>query len=192
MTCQPRPRWHGIEGKGKVETMTQATHTPGPWEVREGCAIYAPKGFKPYSVRLADCLGYKEEREANARLVAAAPAMLEALREAVARVADIVNAIGKDCIAVEDLAAWSDDAADIVASIDGTPTAQPAPPTMGADTVTISAADLRALAQAASAYADDLASGLSDGTYDDEAGLSDVRAALERVAPTMGIEGGEA
>lgn len=72
------------------------------------------------------------------------------------------------------------------------PTTQPAPVPMEAETVTISAADLRALMQAASAYADDLASGLDDGTYDDEAGLSGVTAALERAAAIVCVESGEA
>lgn len=46
--------------------------------------------------------------------IAAAPEMHSSLIEAVSRVDDLVNALGKSCIAVEDLAAWSDDAKDLL------------------------------------------------------------------------------
>lgn len=47
----------------------------------------------------------------------------------------------------------------------------------------VSAAVLAALVGAARSYAEDLASGLDDGTYDDEADLTAVEAALEIVDP---------
>jgi hypothetical protein len=44
--------------------------------------------------------------------------MRSLLEEAVSRVEDLVTALGKDNIEVEDLAAWSDDARDLLARID--------------------------------------------------------------------------
>lgn len=56
-------------------------HTPGPWEDKEGASVYGKREGKPYSYRIAEVLGYQEEREANALLIAAAPEMREMLRD---------------------------------------------------------------------------------------------------------------
>ena len=59
--------------------MSNTKHTPGPWHV-------IPKG-RPFSGDIADNTGklvaqaFLSEHQANARLIAAAPAMLEALQE---------------------------------------------------------------------------------------------------------------
>ncbi len=52
-------------------------HTPGPWEVepKDGCV------YKADSDRLIANVAGPSEREANARLIAAAPFMLDALRK---------------------------------------------------------------------------------------------------------------
>jgi hypothetical protein len=47
------------------------THTPGPWECK-GHEVHMPDGGRIWHMRF--------ENEANARLIAAAPAMLEALK----------------------------------------------------------------------------------------------------------------
>ena len=63
--------------------MTEAEHTPGPWIIMEGtdwvivspevsvAAVYTPRGVR-------------EVRQANARLISAAPDLLEALNYALA------------------------------------------------------------------------------------------------------------
>jgi hypothetical protein len=57
----------------------------GPLEVRDGSAVFSPANdARPYSVRVADCLGYQADREAYARLFAAAPELLAVLRDIVA------------------------------------------------------------------------------------------------------------
>lgn len=67
-------------------------HTPGPWEAgrnpkwdagRSNGWVVRPAGEFPHGRWIADC-GYpgEPEREANARLIAAAPEMLEALKAA--------------------------------------------------------------------------------------------------------------
>lgn len=54
-------------------------HTPGPWEQTFGCNIVTPTG---QAVTTVHAMGRTtpEEREANARLIAAAPDMLTALK----------------------------------------------------------------------------------------------------------------
>lgn len=55
-----------------------STHTPGPWHVANGCQIRSAKDqiAKAWMMRNGEGL-------ANARLIAAAPEMLEALEEIV-------------------------------------------------------------------------------------------------------------
>ena len=56
--------------------MTEAKHTPGPWALgAETIVISSTVG----GGCVADC-GYREEGNADARLIAAAPDMLEALK----------------------------------------------------------------------------------------------------------------
>ena len=57
--------------------MTEAKHTPGPWEVGDHRQIWA--GDAP----IAEIIPNPPmlENEANSRLIAAAPGMLEALKE---------------------------------------------------------------------------------------------------------------
>lgn len=64
--------------------MSEKKHTPGPWEIKDGRYIDSPSGW------IADVLSYpayraatdndSEEQKANARLIAAAPDLLEALK----------------------------------------------------------------------------------------------------------------
>jgi hypothetical protein len=75
---------------GSVEyPTTKAAHTPGPWHVSsQGQFVryrLEKSGGFPYNVCAMEVFGGPEdEREANARLIAVAPEMLEAL-EAVMR-----------------------------------------------------------------------------------------------------------
>lgn len=62
--------------------MTQDKHTPGPWRVFDEDKVVA---VAPYGRLIAEC------GVANARLIAAAPDMLESLEE----VLPIVEAFGK-------------------------------------------------------------------------------------------------
>jgi hypothetical protein len=65
-------------------------HTPGPWTVHRVLgqpvvhAIYGRPGMDDSQLKPVQMLGYGVNQEANARLIAAAPAMLLALKEAVA------------------------------------------------------------------------------------------------------------
>ena len=56
---------------------TQPTHTPGPWHIgmRPGPMVYGQLGEQ-----VADCRGL-DESQYNARLIAACPDMLEALKD---------------------------------------------------------------------------------------------------------------
>lgn len=71
-------------------------HTPGPWEIRRPPSgypyqIYAsngsngPGGVKNVTSWNSICVPSLPEGEANARLIAAAPCLLEALKEAMLR-----------------------------------------------------------------------------------------------------------
>jgi len=57
-------------------------HTPGPWHAKPE-TVYVPAQVWADGRELAEVYGETHEaREANARLMAAAPVMLEALRDA--------------------------------------------------------------------------------------------------------------
>ncbi len=65
------------------------SHTPGPWfawDSPRAWYVFADEGDNPSNVPVADCTGTQErsraECEANARLMAAAPDMLDALKAA--------------------------------------------------------------------------------------------------------------
>ena len=87
-------------------------HTPGPWSVREYSAdiqIIAGNFREPALVRRIvgasnDCqTALRIEQAANARLIAAAPELLEALRDALAameHMGDVMN--GMDIVTDED------------------------------------------------------------------------------------------
>jgi hypothetical protein len=56
----------------------QAQFTPGPWEVKDGQEVMAENGRRV----VARChAGHAPERTANARLIAAAPTLAEALAD---------------------------------------------------------------------------------------------------------------
>ncbi|MFC4923622.1 hypothetical protein [Delftia deserti] len=69
----------------------QDKHTPGPWEATGNFVrspMHQPEGL-PRGVQIVECrdgyfLPHTEEAKANARLIAAAPDMLAALRDVVA------------------------------------------------------------------------------------------------------------
>jgi hypothetical protein len=55
-------------------------HTPGPWTLDKKSAIsYGWRDGKPIRYEIAECKGFPASAEANARLIAAAPELLEAL-----------------------------------------------------------------------------------------------------------------
>ena len=66
--------------------MTDAKHTPGPWRLNKNYQIGIPHGDKEAGeaawIDLEDAAGHfaPENLEANARLIASAPELLEALR----------------------------------------------------------------------------------------------------------------
>jgi hypothetical protein len=79
---------------------TQATHTPGPWEIGSinkrdknlwWSAVFTPKSTGKFHIpRACDALGVdREECEGNARLIASAPDLLDALRHARDNIADM-------------------------------------------------------------------------------------------------------
>lgn len=68
-----------------MSTAKAVSHTPGPW-IAEAETDRRPAGVSaPHNYALADVFGESRAvREANARLIAAAPEMLEALRNVAA------------------------------------------------------------------------------------------------------------
>ena len=63
--------------------MSKKKHTPGPWAIRENSATIIAKDKGDCWVTRAKAYGHNpEEITANARLIAAAPEMLNALKEA--------------------------------------------------------------------------------------------------------------
>lgn len=67
------------------------THTPGPWEIHQRWPNYHGAEIRAGNISLADlrCNGHNERHgEANARLIAAAPELLDALQKLVAFMAD--------------------------------------------------------------------------------------------------------
>jgi hypothetical protein len=89
---------------------TQATHTPGPWEIGKvnkrdknlwWAAVFTPKSTGKFHIpRACDALGVdREECEGNARLIASAPELLEALRAMVARAPFIDQSVTEDGLA---------------------------------------------------------------------------------------------
>lgn len=54
-------------------------HTPGPWKATP-CRVYAPETEDRLELRVTISGGNRDDNRANARLIAAAPDLLEALR----------------------------------------------------------------------------------------------------------------
>jgi len=77
----------------------ETKHTPGPWKIglNPGPMVYTPDGTS----QIADARGVavtKDESKANARLIAAAPELLEACRNLSQYVAKgIADGAFKDC-----------------------------------------------------------------------------------------------
>ena len=85
--------------------MKKTKHTPGPWVIKDLDTIYDKRGIKLCYVNdslyttgvyggvynLAD---YRDERNANARLIAAAPELLEALEASAELLKIIANKLG--------------------------------------------------------------------------------------------------
>ncbi len=93
-----------MSSKNTPKTDDKNAHTPGPWQIGKTDAtalrVYAPHGQTTRS-DLATVKLYGtgadaaiDEAEANARLIAAAPEMLEALRWAIPA---LVNHTGRGC-----------------------------------------------------------------------------------------------
>jgi hypothetical protein len=62
-----------------------SAHTPGPWECHNGDQVHARPSVKLHHIATAHTLDYDRagnERAANQRLIAAAPQLLEAAKEA--------------------------------------------------------------------------------------------------------------
>lgn len=72
--------------------MSETKHTPGPWKVYAECDQIVVAEDSVYGVQVADCgkpngdeyQPREGEAEANARLIASAPELLEALKYALA------------------------------------------------------------------------------------------------------------
>lgn len=78
--------------RAKAQPVQAATHTPGPWEARiggGGCSVIVNSTVQmPILVQIAPDALYSHpnqvaEAQANARLIAAAPALLAALEECI-------------------------------------------------------------------------------------------------------------
>lgn len=65
------------------------THTPGPWAAERGTnlIVYVAAGAYPYGQSI--CEVESSNKDADARLIAAAPAMLDALKVADQRIAQL-------------------------------------------------------------------------------------------------------
>lgn len=70
--------------------MIERKFTPGPWML-SGRTVYAlnDQGFNRFSAQVQDAHTSAVELEANARLIAAAPELLEALEALTANYADV-------------------------------------------------------------------------------------------------------
>lgn len=74
----------------------QATHTPGPWRIGDaGHTVFVPPNGQPAPERIATLANRHESTRHNARLIAAAPDMLAALRQ----VAGCFSDDGRTCSA---------------------------------------------------------------------------------------------
>jgi hypothetical protein len=72
--------------KPQTKGNTMNKHTPGPWTLDKKSAIsYGWRDGKPIRYEIAECKG-SASAEANARLIAASPELLEALKIAQAQI----------------------------------------------------------------------------------------------------------
>lgn len=74
----------------------ESKHTPGPWKVNEYGNVEQNNGA--YHL-VATCSGISsnlKERESNAQLIACAPEMLEALKQNLITIKDLLMAIGPE------------------------------------------------------------------------------------------------
>jgi hypothetical protein len=60
-----------------MTTIERVKHTPGPWHIgmKPGPIVYGPQGEQV--ANMLPCMLERDEHNANARLIAAAPALLE-------------------------------------------------------------------------------------------------------------------
>lgn len=65
-----------------MTTQTEVKHTPGPW-LKSGCVVLSNDEDRGMRFATAERVRGRnpEEQEANARLIAAAPELLEAIKE---------------------------------------------------------------------------------------------------------------
>lgn len=83
-----------VEGEaGKEETErageVMVGHTPGPWRVGDaGGTVFGPKGTGSFPEVVATVMTTHGRKKANARLIAAAPDLLEALHDCLTIVQD--------------------------------------------------------------------------------------------------------
>lgn len=74
----------------KTQNPTEAVkHTPGPWKNRKGSGVIS--SGKWHKLATAHTTGTTGERDANARLIAAAPELLEACKQAESLFANITQ-----------------------------------------------------------------------------------------------------
>ena len=67
-------------------------HTPGPWTARkEGGTWYVEVGHDQDYFDICELFGGGDKMEANARLIAAAPELLEALKKAIQGYSNLVE-----------------------------------------------------------------------------------------------------
>lgn len=76
----------------------ESKHTPGPWRVGDaGATVFGPKTEAPSPVRIATVTNNaipSDAQRANARLIAAAPELLDACEEAIAEAHRLNEAAG--------------------------------------------------------------------------------------------------
>ena len=77
-------RWHAGAGDEPTNMSTQTKHTPGPWEAYPHSKepVTTIIGNRTDGIAKVLASGNRDLDDANARLIAAAPSMLEALKQA--------------------------------------------------------------------------------------------------------------
>ena len=92
-----------------MSTTEKVKHTPGPWTLTEHSGKYTPRHIiRSKNAAIIEFASFGsvgiEQREANARLIAAAPELLEALEQAHTLIGELLidNVLGEDVIPVHD------------------------------------------------------------------------------------------